>query len=114
MKLLIRTKIVGKGTCEDPRRPYLANQVVPASMIEIGNNECLCRVAGTPEQISAITADPDITQLTDEEARKIIKSKYPNSDLENVDVADPEIDKIAEAQGIDPKIRADIVIPSRG
>ena len=115
MKAWIKTKIIGSGTSEeDPRRPYLANQKLSASMVELKNNECLCRVAGTPEQISAIIADPDITQLTDEEARKIIKSKYPNSDLENVDVADPEIDKIAEAQGIDPKIRADVVISSRG
>ena len=114
MKLWIKTKIVGKGTDEDPRRPYLANQTLPASMIDLGNDTCLCRVAGTPEQISTITGDTDITQLTDEEARKIIKSKYPNSDLENLDVADPEIDKIAKAQGIDPKIRADVVISSRG
>ena len=117
MKVFIRTKIIGTGSSEDPRRPYLANQeseTTVASMIELENNECLCRVAGTPEQINAITADTDITQLTDEEARKIIKSKYPDSDLENLDVADPEIDEIAKAQGIDPKIRADIVIPSRG
>ena len=114
MKVWIKTKIIGKGTEGDPKGPYLANQPLSVSMIDLGNGACLARVAGTPEQISTILADADITQLTDEEARKIIKSKYPNSDLENVDVADPEIDKIAEAQGIDPKIRADIVIPSRG
>jgi len=111
MKAWIKTKIV---MAEDLRRPYTADQAVLASMVELENNECLCRVAGTPDQISTITADTEITQLTDEEARKIIKSKYPNSDLENVDVADPEIDKIAKAQGIDPKIRADIVVPSVG
>jgi len=114
MKAWIKTKIIGTGAEDDPRRPYLANQSVPASMIEINADTCLCRVAGTPDQISAITADAEITQLTDEEARKIIKSKHPNSDLENVDVADPEIDEIAKSVGIDPKIRADIVVPSVG
>jgi len=114
MKVWIKTKIIGKGTDEDPRRVYLANQNVVASMAEIDTNTCLCRVAGTPDQISTILVDAEITQLTDKEARKIIKSKYLNSDLENVDVADPEIDEIAKAQGIDPKIRADVVIASRG
>jgi len=111
MKAWIKTKfIVGE---KGDREPYLAGLKLDRSLIDLGD-KCLCRVAGTPEQISAITADTDITQLTDEEARKIIKSKYPNSDLENVDIADPEIDKIAKAQGIDPKIRADVVIASRG
>jgi len=114
MKAWIKTKIIGTGSAEDPKRPYVAGQNVDASMMEIDANTCLARVAGTPDQISAITGDTDITQLTDEEARKIIKQKYPNSDLENVDVADPEIDEIAKAQGIDPKIRADIVVPTRG
>jgi len=114
MKVWIQTKIIGTGSAEDPKRPYVADQTVDVSMMEIGTNTCLCRVAGTPDQISTITGDTEITQLTDEEARKIIKSKYPNSDIENVDVADPEIDEIAKAQGIDPKIRADIVVPTRG
>jgi len=114
MKIWIKTKIVGEGTEDDPKRPYLANQNVVASMMEMDANMCLCRVAGTPQQINAIIADTDITQLTDEEARKLIKIKYPNSDLENLDIADPEVDEIAKALEIDPKIRADIVVPSRG
>jgi len=116
VKVWIKTVLEEKKdeTGEVTRVPYLANQAVRYSVTELENNECLCRVAGTPDQISAITADADITQLTDEEARKIIKSKYPNSDLENLDIADPEIDEIAKAQGIDPKIRADIVVPSVG
>jgi len=114
MKVWVKTKIIGTGTGTDPRRPYLSGQDVRYSVIELANDKCLCRCAGTPEQINTITADADITQLTDEEARKIIKSKYPDSDLENVDVADPEIDEIAKAQGIDPKIRADLIIPTRG
>jgi len=114
MKAWIKTKIIGTGTEEDPKRPYVAGQTVYVSMTEIDANTCLARVSGTPDQISTITADTEITQLTDEEARKIIKSKYPDSDVENLDVADPEIDEIAKAQGIDPKIRADIVVPSVG
>ena len=114
MKVWIKTKIIGEGRGDDPRRPYLANQSVPVSMIEINADTCLCRVTGTPDQISKILADTEITQLTDEEAREIIKSKHPNSDLENVDVADPEIDEIAKSIGIEPQARADIQIPTVG
>jgi len=42
------------------------------------------------------------------------KVKYTNSDLENLDVADPEIDEIAKSLSLDPQIRADIQIPTRG
>jgi len=114
MKAWIRTKIIGKETTNEPKRPYLANQNVVASMIEIDGSTCLCRIAGTPEQINTILEDTEITQLTDEEARQIIKSKYPNSDLENLDIADPEIDEIAKSLRLEPKIRGDIQIPTRG
>jgi len=114
MKVWIKTKIIGQGTDGDPKRPYLAGQRVTASMIEIGTGACLCRIAGTPEQINTILEDTEITQLTDEEARQIIKSKYPNSDLENLDIADPEINEIAKLLGLDPEIRGDIQIPTRG
>ena len=114
MKAWIKTKIIGEGTEDDPKRPYLANQRVTVSMMETDREACLCRVAGTLEQINTILEDTEITQLTDEEARQIIKSKYPNSDLENLDIADPEIDEIAKSLGLDPKIRGDIQIPTRG
>lgn len=114
MKTWIKTKIIGTGTSKDARRPYKANQEVPTSMMELENNECLCRVAGTPAQISAIVADAEITQLTDEEALIIIKNKHPNSNLENLDISDPEVDTIAKTQGLNQKLRADIIIPTRG
>jgi len=114
MKAWIKTKIIGTGSNEDPRRPYLANQSVLSSMMEIDADTCLCRVAGTLEQINTILEDTEITQLTDEEARQIIKSKYPNSNLENLDIADPEIDEIAKSLGLDPEARADIQIPTVG
>jgi len=111
MKVWIKTKFVA-GEKGD-REPYLARLKLSYSLIDLGD-VCLCRVAGTPDQISTILADAEITQLTDEEARKIIKSKHPNSDLENVDVADPEVDEMAKSLGIDPHIRADIQVPTVG
>ena len=94
--------------------PYISNQNVPVSMMELENNKCLCRVAGTPSQITTIIADTAITEQTDEQATTIIQSKYPDSSLENLDIADPEIDEIAKSLGLDPHIRADIQIPTRG
>ena len=114
MKAFIQTKIIGAGMGDDPRQPYLADQDVPASMLELPDNNCLCRVAGAPTQIAAILADTAITEQTDEQAITIIQSKHPDSALENLDIADPEIDEIAKANGLDPQIRADIQIPSRG
>ena len=114
MKKWIQTKIIGIGTEDDPRRPYLADQGVQTSMIELSDNKCLCRIAGTPTQIATILADTAITELTDEQATTTIQSKYPDSNLENLDIADPEIDEIAKSLGLDPHLRADIKIASRG
>jgi len=113
MKIWIKTKMVGTGTEEEPRRPYTADQSVMYSSMDLGD-EALSRISGTPEQIELIKTDPEITVLTDDEAKTIIKSRYPDSDLENLDVADVEIDEIAKSLGLDPKLRADIVIPTRG
>ena len=114
MKKWIQTKIIGAGTEDDPRRPYLADQNVQTSMLELPDNTCLCRIAGTPTQITTILADDAITEQTDEQAKTIIKSKHPDSTLENLDIADPEIDEIAKSLGLDPHLRADIQMPSRG
>jgi len=114
MKAWIKTKIIGTGTEEDPRRPYTANQLVSCSMMDLGDGMCLARVAGMPDEIKAITQDAEIIVLTDDEARAIIKSKYPESDLENLDVADIEVDEIAKSLGLNPKLRADIAVPTRG
>ena len=111
MKTWIRTKII---EIEGSRRPYCTGQDVLISMMELPNNECLCRAAGTPVQIAIITADAAITEHTDEQAETIIRSKHHDSDLENLDIADPEVDDIAKAQGLDPHLRADIQIPLRG
>jgi hypothetical protein len=114
MKIIIKTIMIGTGTGDNPRRAYTANQNVSVSIMELKNNTCLCRVAGTPAQINVIKTDAAITVLSDDDAKVLIKGKYPDSDLENLDIADPEIDTIAKDVGLDPKIRADIQIPTRG
>ena len=114
MKAFIQTKIIGTGTEDDARRPYLADLNVPASMIELPDNKCLCRIAGTPSQIATILADAAITELTDEQATTIIQSKYPDSTLENLDIPDSEVDEIAKSLGLDPHLRADMQLPTRG
>ena len=114
MKKFIQTNIIGTGTDDDPKHPYLADQYIPASMLELPDNTCLCRIAGTPAQISTILVDAAITEQTDEQATTIIQSKHPDSTLENLDIADPEVDEIAKSLGLDPHLRADIQIPSRG
>lgn len=168
MKVWILTKVIGKGTDEDPRRPYLPvnlqyiksfiedlgaavdadlvelfreneeeyrkkliegleklsdeevrrllRRVCPFtySMLDLGN-ECLVRLSGKPEDIKKLIEDPEIKVLKDEEARKIIKSKYPNSDLEDLDVADIELEELAKAEGLDPhEIKRDVQVPTRG
>lgn len=114
MKAIIRTNIAGTGTYGDLRRPYTAYQLVQYSFIKLDDTTCITRVSGTPAQIATIKADAAITVLTDDDAQIIIKSKYPDSDLENIDIADNEIDEIAKAQGLGPKLRADIQMPTRG
>jgi len=113
MKLWIKTKFVGKGTENDPRRPYLPVNL-PYSMLDLGD-ECLVRVSGKLEETKKLIEDPDITVLKDEEAREIIRSRNPNADLENVDIIDVEIDEIAKENGLNPhEIRRDIQIPTVG
>ena len=111
MKKWVQTKIIES---EMSRIPYLADQDVPASMLELPDNTCLCRIAGTPAQINTILADDAITELSDEQALSIIQSKHPDSALENLGIADPEVDEIAKSLGLDPHLRADIQMPSRG
>ena len=113
MKVWIKTDIVGKGTEDDPRRPYLPVNL-PHSMLDLGN-ECLARVTGKPEDLKKLVEESAIKLLKDEEARQTIKSKHPNSDLEDLDIADIELEELARAEGLDPnEIKRDIQIPTRG
>lgn len=108
MKVWILTKITADG------KAYTSGQEVGFSMVKLTSGEYLSRISGTPAQMNIIRSDGAITELTDDEALEKISEEYPNSALENVDVPDPEIDDIAKSCGLDPKIRADIVIPTRG
>jgi len=114
MKAWIKTKIVGDGTEHNPKRPYLPLEL-PYSMIELDANTCLARVSGMPNPIQPVLADVEIEEITDADARVIIKSKYPHADLENIDVADIELDEIARAEGLNPdEVRKKIRVATRG
>jgi len=101
-KTWVETEITGSGTDEDPLRPdlggYEDDPEIQYSMMDKGDGTCLARVAGPQTKISNLTAPT----RTDSEARGIIQTHHPNSDLENVDVPDPELDGIAEGLGIEP------------
>jgi len=115
MKILIKTGVV---TSIDPltsiktRNPYLVELSLPYSVIDF-DTYFICRVSGTPPQISAIQANAAITQLKDADALTEIRKKYSTAELYNCDVADSEIDNIAKSIGINPQLRADIKM-SRG
>ena len=84
------------------------------SRMLLNDTEALYRISADPAMINAVINDIDVTLISDEEAITKIHLLHPNSDLENIDVEDPEIDEIAKSLGLDPHIRADIQIPSRG
>jgi len=115
MKIIIKTGVV---TGIDPltsiktRKPYLVGLNLPYSAIGF-DTYFICRVSGTPTQISTIQADATITQLTDADALTEIRKKYSTAELYNCDIADSEVDKIAKSIGINPQLRADIKM-SRG
>jgi len=115
MKLWIKTKIVGSGTAEDPRRAYIPTDNINCVMMEIDDNTCLCRIAGHPDEIKTILSDPNITVVTDAEALDIIKSKNKYFELEDLDVTDPELEELARSEGLDPhEIKRDVQVPTRG
>lgn len=114
MKLFISTKMLGTGAEGDYLRPFLADQDVSASMMTLDDGMCVCRVAGDPSAIAIVAPHPDIDVLDDSAALSVMRGKYHECDLENVDIPDPEIDEIAKANGLDPHLRADIKTPSRG
>lgn len=108
MKVWITTHVDGD-------RAYTSGIDIACSMMKINfPSEVLCRIAGTPAQIATIIEDAAITEQTDEQSETTIHAKHPGSNLENIDIADSEIDAIAKAQGFDPHSRADIQTASRG
>lgn len=74
--------------------------------------EVLLKISGMPSDIAFIILLPNVTTKSDDEAFSIIQTT--NNELEDLDVLDFEIDEIAKSQGVDPQIRADIQIPTRG
>jgi len=125
MKIWIKTSFIkveiGGRIIKEPYLPkskLLADALyegkIAYSLIDLGDETCLCRVSALPELAASIVADTAITVLTDSEAEAILKSKYPLSELENLDIKDVEVDELAKAEGIDPAVRADIQVPTRG
>lgn len=115
MKSWIKTKIIENGAGKDAeKKPYLSGQDVAFSIIDLGNATCLARIAGTSNQIDKIVSDIEIECVTDDEAELIIKNQSSNSTLENLDILDSEIDELAKVVGLDPELRSDILIPTRG
>jgi len=113
MKLWVKTKMIGEGTDVDSRRPCLPVDL-PYSMLDLGD-ECLVRVTGKPEDLKKLIEDAAVKLLKDEEARKIIRTKHPNSDLEDLDIADVELEELAKAERLDPcGIKRDVQVPTRG
>ena len=113
MKTWIKTNAYNAGTVEEPNfLPDLGGleYTSPYSLVKINfPSEVLVRIAGEMTDINTLK-----DQITDEEAYTLIKSNHPDAGLENCDVVDPEIDEIAKSLGLDPHLRADIKIPSRG
>jgi len=102
VKAWVRTKIIGSGAEEDPRRPDLKGLRLNYSMIELGDGTCLCRISGREQDIQMLLSYTDVTELTDEEAESLIKSVNPKADLTCVDVRDEELDEIATNLGLNP------------
>ena len=108
----------------------------------LSSGHILIRVEGMPKDIislqeNAIAGLDGMILLTDDEAEELIRTKLvkdvsqlkiqrghainpikmfdrENWTCENCDCCDREVDTIAIAHGLYPKIRADIVIPTRG
>lgn len=107
MKAFIQTNYITENNI---KKPYLARQSAPYSVLELDPNSIIARVAGTPEQITLILSDPKILQLTENQVLTMAKERYPSFELYNCDVADVEVDAIATINGIDPKLRSDIKV----
>jgi len=120
MKSWIETdfKTVTEGD-ETYRAPDLAGYETDSdinySIMDKGDGTCLCRVAGPPAKVREIEQATVPNPRTDDQARNSIQEHRPNSDLENLDVRDPEIDAMLEAEGEDPAdVRSDVQVPTVG
>jgi len=121
MKIWVRTEAYNAGTAEEP--DYLpdlgGNETDPDirfSLMKVAfPDDVLCRVAGPQAKVRDIERATAPNPQTDDQARSIIKTHHPNSDLENVDIPDPELDSMLEAMGENPiDVRSDIQTPTTG
>jgi len=104
---------------EGTRVPDLAGHEgdpdVVYSMMDRGDGTCLCRVAGPQAKVKDIERATVPNPQTDDQARGNIQKYHPNSNLENVDVPDPELNSMLEAEGEDPTdVRSDVQTPTEG
>jgi len=94
---------------------YEADPDIVSSIMDKGDGTCLCRVAGPRTKVKDIEQATAPNPQTDDQARDLIQKHHPDSDLENVDVPDPELDSMLEAEGGDPiDIRSDVQTPTEG
>lgn len=88
---------------------------IAISVMDRGDKTCLCRVAGPQAKVKDIEQATVPNPQTDDQARDIIQTHHPDSDLENVDMPDPELDSMLEAEGKDPTdVRSDVQTPTEG
>jgi len=94
---------------------YETDSDIASSVMDKGDGTCLCRVAGPQAKVRDIERATAPNLQTDGQARDLIQKHHPNSDLENLDVPDPELDSMLEAEGEDPiDIRSDVQTPTEG
>ena len=110
MKKIIKTKIIDLNGEENKKTIYLPVHDISYSVIDLGMDNALVRMAGKREVIEKIIKDKEIKVLTDEEGLIELRRIYSFASLENLNIKDDEVDDIATMIEINPQIRADITI----
>jgi len=94
---------------------YETDSDVNYSVMDKGDGTCLCRVAGPSAKIKDIEQATIPNPQTDDQARAIIQEHRSDLALENIDVPDPEVDAMLEAEREDPtEVRSDVQTPTVG
>jgi len=121
MKIWVRTECYNSGTAEEPDYlpefgGYETDRDINYSLMKIDfPTDVLCRVAGPQAKVKDIEQATAPNPQTDDQARDLIQAVHPNSDLENVDVPDPDLDSMLEAEGEDPiSVRSEVQTPTEG
>lgn len=121
MKTWVRTECYNAGTSENPENlpdlgGYETDRDINYSLMRINfPTDVLCRVAGPQVKVKDIEQATVPNPQTDDQAGDLIRKHYPSSDLENVDVRDPEVDAMLEVEGEDPtEVRSNVQTPTVG